>query len=546
MRHRALPKVEPTRLDRLIAHLAPERAIARHQARTMLAATGGYNAGHKSRRQAAGWRPKGGSADADTLPNIQTLRDRSRDAARNQPLAGGAISTAVVNVVGTGVRPQAQIDGDLLGFDDEARATWERAAERTWRAWAESQDCDATRTQTFAELQGLVFRSTLESGDVFVLKRHIERPGSRLALAIQLLEADRVSNPNHKADGTAAGAEAGNTIAGGVELDPDGAPVAYHIRDRHPGDLRPGTGTWSRLEAFGASSGRRLVLHLYDKRRPGQTRGVPYLVPVLELLKQLSDYTEAELMAAVMNACFAITTKTVDENGLALNVETAASSTENEIVINSPGQIVDLDPNEELDSFTPGRPSTAFDPFFIAITRQIGVGLDLPFEVLIKHFTASYSASRAALEQAWQFWRVSRQWVCIRFCQPIYEDVITEAVLRGHLVAPGFLESAELRRAYLGTSWIGPAKISLDPAREQKADQGYVEMGVRSRADVAAMRDGTDWERVNAQLGKEERARQAEGVAAPAPAAVPALPAPAMPPGDGDEDETDDEEKAAI
>ena len=45
-----------------------------------------------------------GSADADLLPALPELRNRSRDLARNNPLAGGAINTVVTNVIGTGRR----------------------------------------------------------------------------------------------------------------------------------------------------------------------------------------------------------------------------------------------------------------------------------------------------------------------------------------------------------------------------------------------------------------------------------------------------------
>ena len=49
-----------------------------------------------------------------------------------------------------------------------------------------------------------------------------------------------------------------------------------------------------------------MALHLKDKTRPGQTRGVPYLAPVIELIKQLGRYTDAEVMAAVVSGMFTV------------------------------------------------------------------------------------------------------------------------------------------------------------------------------------------------------------------------------------------------
>ena len=51
------------------------------------------------------------------------------------------------------------------------------------------------------------------------------------------------------------------------------------------------------MPAFGAATGRRNVLHPFRRTRPGQTRGIPYLAPVMELVKQLGRYSEAEVAA---------------------------------------------------------------------------------------------------------------------------------------------------------------------------------------------------------------------------------------------------------
>jgi capsid protein len=69
------------------------------------------------------------------------------------------------------------------------------------------------------------------------------------------------------------------------------------------------TQIWGRrlsVPAFGAKTGRRNILHLLYQERIGQRRGLPYLAPVLEALKQLGRYTDAELMAAVVAGMFTV------------------------------------------------------------------------------------------------------------------------------------------------------------------------------------------------------------------------------------------------
>ena len=54
---------------------------------------------------------------------------------------------------------------------------------------------------------------------------------------------------------------------------------------------------WTRVEARGELTGRRNIVHVITRERAGQLRGVPVLAPVLEALKQLGRYTEAEITA---------------------------------------------------------------------------------------------------------------------------------------------------------------------------------------------------------------------------------------------------------
>lgn len=543
---RRLPPVAPTVLDRAIAWFDPRRAVERHRARTMLAMTGGYTGARRDRRQTSEWQTSHGSPDADLLPDLPTLRDRSRDMFRNLPLATGAVNTVVTSVVGTGLALQARIDRDFLGLADDEADRWEATAERIWRTWADSQACDVRGIQNFAEMQALAFRSVLLGGDAFAIRRFKERPDlAPLGFCWQLIEGDRVTNPNFGADGRTA--ENGNRLVGGVETNADGEPVAYHVLDRHPGDVAltgAAARAWTRLPAR-TPAGRRIVQHLYRPSRPEQTRGEPYLAPVIEHLKMLGRYSEGELMAAVVGGMFTVFVKSVDANGFGdgagggLAGEAGASprATGAGDLKLGPGAILGLQPGEDVSVASPGRPNVAFDPFVTAILRQIGVALELPFEILVKHFTASYSASQAAMLEAWKYFRTCRGWLVSDFCRPTYEEVIGEAVARGMLAAPGFFDDPMYRAAWLGSSWAGPTRGQLDPGKEVAAAKERVDLGVSTLDDEAAEL-GRDWEQVHRQRVKEVGLRVEAGLQ-PSPAAPPgtappgtgqAAPAPKAPP----------------
>jgi lambda family phage portal protein len=507
------------RLERAIAAVAPGWALARLQARTRFDAVNGYVAGGQTSRF-GGWSGTRGSADADLLPFLFLQRQRSRDAVRNIPIASGAISSTVTAVVGTGLSLQSAVNTDELGWGPDEAEAWQAKTEREFKLWAESSDCDITRHSNFYALQALVFRSVLESGDLATLLPNVPRAGSLYDLRIQLVEADRLSNQNF--------APNTDTLADGVELDQYGAPVGYWIMDQHPGTFVLKGYKWQRYAAFGAKTGRRNVLHHFHRVRPGQNRGVPFLSPVMEPIKQIGRYTDSEIMSAVVSGMFTVFV-TTEGQGLPSNLSVpgaraggmgAAGSGDQEGLGLGYGNILDLKPGESVEAPNPGRPNINFDPFVLAILRQIGMGLEIPYEVLIRHYTASYTAARAAMIDAWRFYMSRREWLIESFCQPTYETWMAEAVAKGRVHAPGFFDRPELRAAYLGSRWNGDAMPQVDPLKEVNAAGERIAIGISDRSRETSMLTGGDWEVTHAQQVREKKMRKDGGLDDPPPGAT--------------------------
>lgn len=510
-------------LDRVISYFLPKAALRRVQARGAMALTDSYHGGRMDRSATRNWRPGAGSANADTSYDRTDLRSRSRDLARNNPTACAAINTNVSNVIGTGLSMRPRIAAKTLGLDAEQAEEYETTIAEEWKLWATSQNCDTARTLDFYGLQEQAFRSMLESGDVFALLPSVKRRAWPYTLAVQLIEADRVSNPGFKADS--------ETIVGGVEFDTYGAPKQYHISNKHPGDLQRAGMTWRPYVAFGEKTGRRNVIHLFDQLRPMQARGVPFLSPVIEPLKQLGTYTDAELQAAVISGAFSVFIK-MDPDAFqdlfSEEARTAITSSASQWDGNlSSGKAVNLLPGEEVSSANPGRPNAEFDPFVTAIFQQIGMALEIPFEVLTMHYTASYSAARAALLTAWRVFYKRRHFMAARFCQPIYEEFLAEAVGMGRLALPGFFADPLTHQAWCAAEWAGDGPGSIDPLKEVGAAAARVELGISTLERESIAYDGEDWDSKHRQQVKEFTARRdaglpypgitPQGVATPAP-----------------------------
>ena len=495
------------------------RAVKRASARKALEVmnTGYSNSGaNRQKKSMRGWLYKGGSVKEDIEDNLDTLRQRTRDLFMNTPIATGAIKTVRTNVIGSGLVLNSQIDYEFLGLNPEEADEWETVAEREFSLWADSIMADAMQMHNFYELQQLAFLSFLTSGENFTLMPYRPHSQHPYGLRVQLIEADRVSQPN------------GNykNIFSGVELGNYGEVIAYHICNVHPLAESGGQKSWTRVLKFGAKSGRQNILHLMESERPEQRRGVPVLSPVIESLKQLDRYSESELTAALVSALMTVFIESTDEEGGSeawgegVPEEEQIDTQDHNSLELAPGSVIALAPGEKAITSNPARNNASFDPFVTAILRQVGSALELPYEILVKHFTSSYSASRAALLEAWKMFKMRRTFMATRFCQPIYEEWLTEAILIGRIQAPGFLENPLVRKAYARAEWNGPAQGQLDPLKEVNAAIKRVDEGFSTRARETVELNGGDWWRNHAQRVREEEARRGAGFGGQQPVTV--------------------------
>ena len=501
--------IEMNAFDRVISVFSPERALKRVVSRQRLELlNSGYShhGASRTKKSMLGWLYHSGSADDDITVNAVDLRQKCRDLYMGVPIAAGALKTERTNVVGIGLQLNPQIDADFLRLSEEQAAEWKKTVIREFSLWADGKTCDAALACDFYQLQQLAFLSALMSGDVITLLPMLRRPGAVYNLCVQLIEADRVCNPFNIPEQP--------PIMEGVELGEYGEPIAYHIAKYHPlSALNTKMNEWTRVLAFGPKTGRRNVLHLKDMERPGQRRGVPKLAPVIEALKQLGRYAEAELMAAVVSGLFtvAITSENGDSEEIGeeempgiVSGKSVEDDNRSNLKLGN-GTVVELLPGEKMEAINPGRPNALFDPFVLAILRQVGSALEIPLELLIKHFTASYSASRAALLEAWKFFRMRRDWLACDFCQPIYEEWLAEAVARGRVPAPGFFSDPAIRKAYCNAEWNGPSPGQIDPKKEVDAAVTRVQNCFSTMARETAELTGGDWEANYRQRVREEK-----------------------------------------
>ncbi len=513
-------------LDKLVRAVSPEAAVRREQARLRLQAldhvhqvmNSGYSESGASKRKnyARGWDSRGGSPKEDILENLPELRQRSRSLYMNDCLGRGAVNRVVENAVGPGLRLRAVPDADFLGISPEAASTWARQIERLWTAWADTRACDAQGLNTMDELDALALLAWLQSGDAFILLQYAPPARGEISgLRLLLLEADRVRTPRGKSDK--------DGIFDGVEV-AGGRVAAYHVTNRHPLAVNALTSlTTSRIPVIGARSGRRNILHLVACERPEQWRGVPFLAPIIEAVKQLGRYREAELAAAVVAAMFTVFVKSdtpqapLGEGFLDTDKVTANASDADKQYEMGPAAVMGMSPGESIEIANPMRPNAQFDAFVTAMAREIGASLGIPYEVLIQRFNSSFTASRGALMEAWKLFRTWRRRMVRNKKEPVYEEFVVEQLLLGQVTAPGFFDDPLRRRAWLKSEWNGPVQGLLNPVQEVEAAEKRVQSAFSTRAREAAEITGMDIESIIRERGLEEQRCKESGLVMPVP-----------------------------
>jgi len=525
LKRKAHEAARPNVVDRVVEWWNPQAGAKRRRARyqnavmNLVGAFEGADLGSRGMKSKSSVRAN--SPDQDILGDLDTLRRVSRNLYYNNAIARGLLRTTAAAAVGTGLRLKARPNRDVLGLTAEAAKAWSKTVESEFRFHFDSVECDAERKNNFAKLGFMAFLQSMLNGESVTLTPRVSGRNdvTPYMTGIQLIEADRLETPIERRGEI--------EVSAGIRFSKFGEPLTYYIAQFHPGDLRRrGQQVWRPVPARGVN-GRRNVIHYFDQERPQQSRGVPFLAPVITLIKKIGDFTDAELDATVVSSLLTVFVKSEDGAGLDDIVPDAAGQSgsgargDSDEIKLGPAAVVDLAPGEDITTVTPGRPNTAFEQFVVAISRQINAATGVPFEVLYKHFTASYSAARGSFLEFQRTWKQARSWLSSGWAQPIYEAWLDEAVGIGRVQAPGYFEDPFIRQAWRGTLWVGDAPGQIDETKQIDAAQKRIDAKLSTRHRESLELNGESWDEIYEELEDEDQ-RMGATTSAPSEPILPA------------------------
>ncbi|WP_373365010.1 MULTISPECIES: phage portal protein [Klebsiella] len=498
-----------------------------------------YDAADSFSDQMANWQPALWSPDNEINIYRDRIVSRMRDLARNDGWASGTITRVLDNAVGANYRPIFKPDYRMLrlitgnkAFDATWADEYGKVIEAHWRSWANDPGryCDVERKQTVSQMLRLGFRHKLLDGDsLLILQYRRDRLGpgrGQYATTVQVVDPDRLSNPQQNFDMP--------NIRGGVEIDADGAPVAYHIREAHIGDWWSGakTMTWQRIPRE-TSWGRPIVIHDFDMERGSQHRGVGILAPIVQRLKMLIKYDESELEAAILNAIFGayvespydaqMVSSALGDTGFGGDELSAYQTQRTEyyqdkrLNLQNGARIPHLFPNEKIVTLDAARPTSNFDGFESAVLRNIAAATGLSTQQVTQDWSdVNYSSARAAMLEAWKTLTRRRDDFATGTAQPVASAFVEEIHSIESLPLPsGAPDFLEAKAAYCRARWMGPGRGWVDPVAEKKGAILGLDAGLSTLEMEVAENAGEDWEEVMDQRKREIDACMERGLPLP-------------------------------
>ncbi len=471
MKDRNLKTPALTTLDRLVGWFAPEAGLKRALARRALEATRGYD-GAASGRRTDGWRTGATSADTEIAAGGPRLRDRMRDLTRNNPYAAKAVAVLVNNVVGDGIRPRAAT----------GNAAVDKRVNELWEAW--SRRCDADGLGDFHALTTLAVRGMIEGGDVFVRRRtRRATDGLAVPLQVQLLEADHLDD--HKIGALADGGR----IVRGIEYDAIGRRRAYWLYPDHPGDVSvPLSRSLSSVRVPADA-----IAHLFERQRL-QSRGVPWGAPAMRALRDLDDWTNAELVRKKTEACLVGIVIGADEvdQGVAPSIVDGEGKTIEQF---EPGLIAYARGGKDIKFNQPA--STAGVSEWLRVQLHIiAAGFRVPYELLTGDLSqVNFSSGRMGLGE---FRRMVKalQWQLVipGFCDPVWRWFCEAAW------TAGLIPTADIK-----VEWAPPRFDAIDPLKDAQAELLMIRSGTMTLKQAIAGQ-GWDFERQMAEIVEGNKA----------------------------------------
>ncbi|MBL1293076.1 MAG: phage portal protein [Thiotrichales bacterium] len=439
----------------------------------------------------ANWQTHFGDINNYLVSQLHIVRSRSREQVVNNSYGRRYVSIMKSNVVGeVGVTVQAQTMRGI-GKNKKLDTDANDAIEGAYKDWA-SRHCDYFGAASLLDFQNLAISSPCTDGEYLFIEHNEGEYGYQL----ENVDPERLDTSRNQTERN------GDITCMGVTRNAKGHRVRYWLREIV--GQSAGYISYSLTRSTPLDANR--VIHGFVPEWPNQMRGIPWMVAALPSMQLLDKYDVAALAAARAGAekLGVYYSETGAESIGGSEDENGAQIQDSEIAAfeQLPAGIIDF------KTYDPTYPHAMYADFHKAMVRRISSGLDLSYHVLANDLEGvNFSSSRTGTLEDRGLFRQRQAWLINSLLTRVYERWLINAVLRKK-IRIGSRPLAHPVDEYL-TAKFQPRRWDwVDPLKDLKANQGAIELKLKSRSQV--IRDGggdpdSVWreiQREDAQLAK--------------------------------------------
>ena len=405
------------------------------------------------------------------------VSNRAWDLYLNDAMAKGIIEGLIVEAVNTGLTPQPHPMIRWIGKDAAWQEDYQQKAYDIFEIWGLDfrNFCDATGRCNIYMLQALAyFQWKLEGiGPAQVVMK--KDPGRPLSLSILPIDPGRLVTPTD--------AESSKDIYDGLELGKNGEiEAAYILKPNKPYlTYSAKIDDCTRVPATNTKTGLPNMLFTCDVRNVAEYRQDSIMGCMIKEIKDSNDFVDAALIKALLQNLWTIWI--TSEIGSDAN-NAKGGTWEERIQELEKGTMIFGREGEEAKFLESNSPGPSYDIMNNSIVSRLGMATGRGPENVSRSYKASYSASRANIENAAKFDDSDRMVLTNRFCQPIFAIMQYEAAARGLLPVTSIEHFKENLYAYTRTDWMPPPDRPIDHQKEAKADSERLGNITRTYSEV--------------------------------------------------------------
>lgn len=398
-----------------------------------------------------------GSADALAAREIEFLRQRSHHLCRNNALAVTARAKLIAHWIGAGIK---------VKFNN-------KAVQKEWDGFIKSPSVDGWGN--LYNLQSLWAAGYFESGEIFTRMIIRENSGSKVPLLLQTLEAEQL-DINYAS---------GTDVKLGIKFSSEGKPLSYNFWKEYPGN-NFFSQNCERVEVLAAD-----VLHIFQRDRPGQWRGIPKLASVLLPLYEIDELMDATLVRQKLAQIVAWVVETEGDMPPVLGTtdaeidpeEPSSRGRSSQVQTILPGGIHYFRNGEKIKFASTEDIGNNLVTFLVTEIRLIASALGLTYEQLTGDLSSvNFSSIRAGLIEMRKAVSLVQQQVFINLAlEPLVQRF---KELGGVYVSGSFPTSKH--------TFVLPKNEWVDPLKDVQADIEEIRAGLATFEDKLAERGVED------------------------------------------------------